>query len=201
MMKINKTLNEMRKIVRQEITSIFESDVESSIVGRFKTLLEIGDSLSNSYDYSLKLNSPDSIEYTFTLENGIEFLVAFDEDAKTGVWFRTYEHIDKKKKSTYETGFNDPYRIASTVTKITLEFLRKNDISLLYIYHIKHKDDIKSNKNKRAKLHGIYLQKNMLNGFKFLQKNNISVIIPDHIYKSIQSNDDINRLAGKVLFK
>lgn len=154
-------------------------------------ILEVG-GIENYYPWEgpFEQGWHDDIGYRFTDKNGAKYLVKFtrfpDEE-----WEREYTADGKYE----ETGTGDVYKVLSTVTKITLDFIYNFTPALIKIPHINTQkevdvtfkmlktskaediiNNIKNSTNKRARLNRVYLEKNLPSGYTYELRGSDSFI-------------------------
>lgn len=119
-------------------------------------------------------NNPHCINYYFTNKDGINFKVSFNR-TMNGHFEREYFTTNQKEKYG-DLNTNDIYSIMSSVTQITIDFIKKYSPKLIIIYHIpskKEREDRKLNPatletpTKRALLNKRFLENKMPDGYKY----------------------------------
>ena len=92
-----------------------------------------------SYEYYIEdvwpknTNKPQSVDYKFT-DGQNNFIVQFR--LNDGVYSRDY--IINNNNNPYGIVNSSPFRIIGTVTKITVDFIKKYNPKVINIYHIKN---------------------------------------------------------------
>jgi hypothetical protein len=117
-----------------------------------------------------------NVGYFFTNDKGSKYIVKF-ERFPDDEWERSFT-ADGKYLETEE---NDVYRVMSTVTEITLDFIDQYEPLSLDIPHIGTKKEVKTSDksktpNKRARLNQIYLGNNLPGGYTYSLKGSTSII-------------------------
>jgi len=155
-------------------------------------ITEIG-SIDTIYDYSkINTTNKETITYRFVGEDNIFFvkfkLMSID---KMGESFEREYYVAGEKYMS-ELNSPNPYKILSTVTKITVDFINEYKPGEVFISHINtnkesmNKFSIQSflnvNKinydepNKRARVNRIYLTKNLPNDYKIESSGSVTYI-------------------------
>jgi len=154
-------------------------------------ILEVG-GIENHYSWTgpFEQGWHDDIGYKFQDKSGANYLVKFTR-FPDDVWEREYTADGKYD----ETGTGDVYKVLSTITKITIDFINEFNPILIRIPHINTQkevsatfkalktssateiiDRIKNSTNKRARLNSIYLKGNLPQGYTYQLKGSDSII-------------------------
>lgn len=132
----------------------------------------------------------DDVGYFFDTDSGVKYIVKFHRYPNEE-WERGFTADGKYG----ETGDKDVYRVMSTITQITLDFIDSYEPNMIEIPHIDTQKEIKTTidqiraksakdviklkmeiPNKRAKLNRIYLERNLPQGYKYELKGSKSII-------------------------
>ena len=132
----------------------------------------------------------DDVGYFFKNDNGSNYIVKFNRFPNEE-WERGFT-ADGKYLETKE---GDVYRVMTTVTQITLDFIDSYEPNVLEIPHVDTQKEIKDTfkqlkttpatdiikqksetSNKRAKLNRIYLEQNLPQGYSYQLKGSKSII-------------------------
>jgi hypothetical protein len=125
------------------------------------------------YPYKLSLDGPRK-EYTFTSRDGVDYLVEFKFWSDDNVWYRNF----RTSRGYSLTNDNDVYNVLATVSEITVQFLRENDIKFLNIKHIPTDGERMSEKipNKRSRINKFFLQKWLPDDYVYRMVGSVSKI-------------------------
>lgn len=158
---------------------------------REELIKEVG-SLDRTYRWEGPLESGwmDDVSYFFTADKGSKYVVKFQR-FPDNEWEREFTADGKYM----ETSEGDVYKVMSTVTQITLDFIDQYEPMLIEIPHVDTKKEVqktfsdlkantamsiidKKNKtsNKRARLNQIYLSNNLPDGYTYQLKGSKSII-------------------------
>ncbi len=183
----------------------------SSKLLKDKNLSEVGEASAQSYAYKIKYKSYFRVDYTFTTDSDLDYIVIFNLDnhiADVGFY------IEQFKRSSLQTGSGlylhtsnkgELFKVMATVTNIIKDFLQKNpEIEHLVISPTKENDD----DNRRTKLYIAFIKKNIPNiQFTFKQKDNDLIISRNSIEQLIkeiiekQKRDRCLRIADRKFDK
>lgn len=155
-----------------------------------KTFNEINELVTTLNTYSWqkeeeKLNDRTilSVLYTFTTDNNENYEVLFRNYSSISYGakekpYKWYRNFFTKEKSYSMTDTHDVYKVLSTISKITADFLNNYDVDILTIEHIPtNREDINRNiSNKRARVNKLFLQKYIPNEYEYKLKGSVSTI-------------------------
>ncbi len=115
--------------------------------------------VTNNRNIDFTRISDDRYEFTTDdLTYVVDFTNAFINEYKS-CWSRQYD-IKGNKEIGYHQSNRNPYKIISTVTEITKDFLEEKDVEVLMILHVLMEREVCSidKLNKRAKINYQYLK-------------------------------------------
>ena len=146
----------------------------------YKKVNEIGESSAQPYKYKLNTETYYKVEYTFTTDSGLDYMVKFDlDDDMADVVFLTRQSLDVARstgKNAFLQTFNkgELYKVMATVTSIVKEFLEKyTDIETLVLSPSKEDDT----DNRRTKLYLAFIKKNIDSDKYSFDENRKEIII------------------------
>jgi len=140
-----------------------------------KPINEVGEASAQPYEYKLDAETYYKVEYTFTTDSGLDYIVKFDlDDDMADVVFLTKQSLDNNLagafpnlyiarpggKNVFLQTFNkgELFKVMATITNIVKEFLEKyTDIKTLVISPSKEDDT----DNRRAKLYSAFIKNNI----------------------------------------
>jgi hypothetical protein len=146
----------------------------------YKKVNEVGESSAQPYKHKLNTEKYYEVEYTFTTDSGLDYIVQFDlDDDMADVVFLTKQSFDIARsggKNVFLQTFSkgELFKVMATITNIVKEFLEKyTDIKTLVISPTKEDDT----DNRRAKLYSAFIKKNIDSKKYSFEENGKEMII------------------------
>jgi len=145
-----------------------------------KPINEVGEASAQPYEYKLDVETYYKVEYTFTTDSGLDYIVKFDlDDDMADVIFLTEQSLDIARSGgkniflqTFSKG--ELFKVMATITNIVKEFLEKyTDIKTLVMSPSKEDDT----DNRRAKLYSAFIKKNIVSSKYSFKENGNEMII------------------------
>ena len=146
----------------------------------YKKVNEVGEASAQPYEYKLDAETYYKVEYTFTTDSGLDYIVKFDlDDDMADVVFLTKQSLDIARsggKNAFLQTFSkgELFKVMATITNIVKEFLEKyTDIKTLVMSPSKEDDT----DNRRAKLYSAFIKKNIVSSKYSFKENGNEMII------------------------
>jgi hypothetical protein len=135
---------------------------------------------STIYPYDKEEVSDEYVKYYFDNDSGTSYVVYFaykrvSLSISDSYWSRSFE----TKKGYNLTGEGDVYNVLSTISKITVDFLKEYDIDKLVIMHIPEDDENIGNRaseNKRARVNKVFLKRYLPDNYDYKLEGFKSII-------------------------
>jgi hypothetical protein len=165
-----------------------------------KPVNEVGEASAQPYGYKLNAQTWYEVEYTFTTDSGLDYMVDFDlEGDMASVAFLTKQSLDIARsggKNVFLQTFNkgELFKVMATITNIVKEFLEKyTDIKTLVISPSKEDNT----DNRRAKLYSAFIKKSIDSKKYSFEENGKEMIITRKLVNENQ-NDPIDSIKMDV---
>ena len=165
-----------------------------------KPINEVGEASAQPYKHKLNAQTYYEVEYTFTTDSGLDYIVEFDlEGNMADVVFLTKQSFDIARsggKNVFLQTFSkgELFKVMATITNIVKEFLEKyTDIKTLVISPTKEDDT----DNRRAKLYSAFIKKSIDSKKYSFEENGKEMIITRKLVNENQ-NDPIDSIKMDV---